>query len=43
MAEAYEVLSSPEKRGIYDKYGKEGLNGKDILSSDELLNLLISF
>ena len=31
IAEAYEVLSDPKKRQVFDQYGEEGLKGKFIL------------
>jgi len=30
LAEAYEVLSTPERRGLYDRYGHEGLRGAGV-------------
>ena len=34
IAEAYEVLSDPKKRQVYDQYGEEGLKGEKIILYD---------
>lgn len=28
LSEAYDILSNPEKRDTYDKYGMEGVKGE---------------
>ena len=33
IAEAYEVLSNKDKRKLYDRYGKQGLEGKLLFQS----------
>ena len=40
IAEAYDVISDPQKRTIYDQYGEEGLKGQapGIIISFKLLH-----
>jgi len=39
IARAYEILSDPEKRTMYDKYGEEGLKGTTFSSASDLFSM----
>lgn len=41
VSEAYDVLSDPEKKDLYDKYGKEGLEqgGGGMRNPDDIFNM----
>lgn len=42
LAEAYEILSTPEKRNIYDRFGKDGLKGMGGFSNVDPMDLFSS-
>lgn len=44
LSQAYEVLSDPKKKEIYDKYGEEGLtdNGMNFSSANDIFNMFFN-
>ena len=43
ICNAYEILSDPEKRDIYDKYGEEGLKNETFSNSNDIFNMFYYF
>ena len=42
ISEAYEILSDPEKKEIYDKYGEEGLSNDGPSSGPDIFNMMFN-
>lgn len=42
ISEAYEVLSNPEKKDLYDKYGEEGLDNDGPSSANDIFNMMFN-
>jgi len=39
IARAYEILSDPEKREMYDKFGEDGLKGQTFSTASDLFSM----